>query len=212
MFSRQAITHALRVVGITLAGSLLMALFLVWWNRPTMPIGMALAGYATAFGGPMLGLSLGGQLALELRRGAKQWHLIWAYLALAATLLTIAYVIGSQTPPIVGRSESGGLFPGWCLVGLLAGSLSVNLRFRPDRKARERRSYAIEIKFSGSANPEAMKTFRAWLHERHGVALDGEPRIHFTGLNNLRAGIAEIREALQRHSLTDRANIVRSEG
>ncbi len=211
MVRRQAVAELLRVLGITLALSLLMGLFLVWMNKPTIPFGVALAGYTTAFGGPIFGIGVGEKLGLELRRDIKRWRLVLGLVAAAIALLTVCYAIGANTPPIVGASESRWLFPGWCLVGLVAGGFSHSLRFRPDKKARDRRAYVIEIKFSEATDSKALLSFRSWLDRRFGKAADGDFCVRFHGARLLRAGIAEIREALRHHGLAQFANVTRKE-
>lgn len=89
-----------------------------------MPFSTAWTGYAVLFGVLFLANSLGEQLDLERRRGKKRWDMILLLIGLTGVLAVGGYLVGLTIPPLIGHSENHLLFPGFGLVGLLAGLLS----------------------------------------------------------------------------------------
>ena len=78
----------------------------------------------------MVALPLGENLDLERRRGKKRWDMIAILIGAVALLVSTGYLVGLRTSPIIGQSENHLMFPGFALVGLVAGALSSRKRFR----------------------------------------------------------------------------------
>jgi hypothetical protein len=122
--------EVLRVVGISIAGSLVAGLAMATFIRPPMPFGVALLGYTLMIGSLLLAVPLGENLDLERRRGKKRWDMVLVLGVCAVVLALVGYLVGLGTPPLIGQSENHILFPGFALVGLVGGALGNQERFR----------------------------------------------------------------------------------
>lgn len=119
-----------RVLGISVAFALLTGFLLAVFVRPPLPFDVAFLGYTLMTGSLLIGFPLGENLDLERRRGTKRWDIIFALAVCTAALALIGYLVGLRTPPLVGRSENHLLFPAFAFIGLMAGALENQVRFK----------------------------------------------------------------------------------